>query len=417
MGNAVMAVVLCLLILMSSYFSATETAFNSLNVLRVRSEANNGNKKSRLVLTLLDRYDSLLSTILIGNNIVNITSTSLATLLFVRWLGDAGVSVSTIVMTVLVLIFGEITPKSLAKESPEAFAKFSAPVIRVLILLLTPLNWAFGQWKKLLSRLFRVGKKDGATSEELMTMVDEMQNEGGIDEQEGQLIRAAIEFNDLDAADVLTPRVDLVAVEENDPTEEIARAFRVSGHSRLPVYSHTIDHVIGILHEKDFYSEAYQTSRSLRNVMGEVYCTLENAKISALLRQMQHRKVHMAVVVDEFGGTVGVVTLEDILEELVGDIWDEHDDADGMAEDFQLVREDVYLVDAGAGAEEFCERFGFDEPEEAVTVGGWVIEQMERIPSEGDSFFLGGRTVTVTRMEQKRILQIRLEGKPETPAE
>ncbi len=404
--SVVMIIVLCLLIMLSAYFSATETAFTSLNSLRMRNEADGGNKRAKLVLKLLDQYDALLSTILIGNNIVNITSASLATVLFIQLVGeDIGVTLSTVVMTVLVLIFGEISPKSMAKESPEAFAKFSAPIIQVLVVLFTPLNWLFGQWKKLLSRMLRVGEREGATTEELMTMVDEVQNEGGINAHEGELIRAAIEFNDLDAADILTPRVDLTAAEENDPPTEIARMFRESGHSRLPVYSRTIDHIIGILHEKDFYSASYQENRSLRDVLSEAYCTTENAKISALLREMQRRKVHMAVVVDEFGGTVGIVTLEDILEELVGDIWDEHDE---VTEEFRMVSDDEYIIDGGASAQEFCERFDFPMPADVVTVGGWVVEQMERIPEEGEQLILDGRRITVVKMEQQRVMSIRI---------
>ena len=246
--------VLILLVAFSGFFSATETAFTTINRIRLKTMAAAGSKRAALVLRMAEDYDRLLSTILIGNNIVNIASASIATVVFVRFLGDKGVTISTVVMTVVVLIFGEISPKSLAKQNAESFAMLAAPLLRVFLVVFKPLNWLFLQWKKLLNRVFRPRADTGMTGEELKVMVDEVQSGGSIDEHEGELIRSAIEFNDLDVEDILTPRVQVVAVEERDTLEEISDKFLQNGYSRMLVYRHTIDTLLGVIHEKDFYT-------------------------------------------------------------------------------------------------------------------------------------------------------------------
>ena len=312
---------------MSAYFSATETAFSSLNRIRIKNMADKGNKRAALVLKLSSDYDRLLSTILIGNNIVNIASASLSTLLFVRFLGeDMGASVSTAVTTVVVLIFGEVSPKSIAKEAPESFAMFSAPLLNGFALLLTPLNFLFKQWKKVLSRLFGTASNQTITEEELITIVEEAQQGGGIDSQEGELLRNAIEFNELKAADILTPRIDITGISADASPEKIASVFAATGFSRLPVYQGSIDNITGILYQKDFYNSVYGTDKAIESIIRPALYITRHRKISLLLKELQASKLHIAVVIDEFGGTVGIVTLEDILEELVGEIWDEHDE-------------------------------------------------------------------------------------------
>ena len=278
---------LALLILMSAYFSATETAFSSFNRIRIKNLAGNGNKRAKSVLLLSEDYDVLLSTILIGNNIFNITSASVATVLFTRYLGNKGVTISTIVMTILILIFGEISPKSLAKESPEKFAMFSVPVLKIFIFILRPLNFLFRQWKKLLSKIFKIEDDRSITEEELLTIVDEVQNEGGIDEEEGELIRSAIEFNDLDVNDVLTPRVDLVAIDIEYSDEEIDRLFYESGFSRMPVYEDNIDNIIGVIHEKNFHRYLKDSDQTLRDIVNPVIWATPTMKISKLLKLLQ----------------------------------------------------------------------------------------------------------------------------------
>ena len=325
------------LVIFSAFFSATETAFSTLNRVRIKTMAENGDFRAQRVLSLSDRYDNLLSTILVGNNIVNIGLASIATVFFVNLIGSEGATVSTAVITVVVLIFGEISPKSLAKESPERFAMFAAPVLRVLMILLTPVNFLFAQWKKFLSRVFVHRDDRKVTEDELLTIVQEAENEGGINEQESGLIRNAITFNDREARDVLVPRVDLEAVDQKDSKEKIAQMFAKTNYSRLPVYEESIDHIKGILLEKDFHNRAYQTDVPVTAILKPAVFVGESIKIRSLLQLLQQNKSHMAVVADEYGGTVGIVTMEDILEELVGEIWDEHDE---VIQEIQKISDD-----------------------------------------------------------------------------
>lgn len=393
-------------IIMSAYFSATETAFSSLNRIRIKNMAEKGNKKAGLVLRLSENYDSLLSTILIGNNIVNIASASLATVLFVKLLGDeAGPSVSTAVTTVVVLVFGEISPKSIAKESPERFAMFSAPVIRLFQILLTPFNFLFGQWKKLLSLIFRTEEKRSITEEELLTIVEVAEQEGGIDEQESNLIRSAIEFSEIEAMDVLTPRIDLTAVPLDASKDDIAQVFAASGFSRLPVYEESIDHIVGIIYQKDFYNQIYRTEKGVSSIIRPAYYITKWKPIGELLRELQKQKSHMAVVLDEFGGTVGIVTMEDILEELVGEIWDEHDE---VVEEMEKVSEAEYIVRGSANAEKLFEMLGIDSEPEAVTASGWVMDEMSCVPKAGDEFAFEGYRVKVLEMNGRRVEKIQI---------
>ncbi|MCI8870313.1 MAG: HlyC/CorC family transporter [Lawsonibacter sp.] len=402
-----MIAALVVLVALSGYFSATETAFTSLNRIRLKTWADNGDRRAARALKLAERYDSLLSSILIGNNIVNNAATTISAVLFIDLVGKAnGPAVSAAVLTVVILIFGEVTPKSLAKESPEAFAMSAAPLLGLFMVILTPANFLFTQWKRLLSRVFHKTGEDGITEEELVGMVDQAENEGGLDEHESDLIRNAIEFNDLEVSEILTPRVDLEAIEEGADMEQAAARFAQSGYSRLLVYRETIDSIVGVIHEKDFYAARYRGETSLRALCSDVICTTGNTKISQLLRVLQTRKAHMAVVVDEYGGTVGIVTLEDILEELVGEIWDEHDE---VIELFRKQPDGSYLIACSAGLDDMYDLFSVKGACGAATVSGWVMEQVGRVPEEGDRFQAEGLDVTVTRVEHRRALEIRVE--------
>ncbi len=397
-------------VVMSAYFSATETAFSSLNRIRIKHMAEKGDKRARLVLRMSENYDSLLSTILIGNNIVNIACASLATLLFVDWLGsDAGPSVSTAVTTVVVLIFGEVSPKSIAKESPEAFAKFSAPLLNVLMFVLTPFNFLFGLWKKLLSLIFRSSDSQAVTEEELLTIVDEAEQEGGIDTQEGSLIRNAIEFTETEAIDVLTPRIDLTAVSVDDSKEDIAAIFAETGYSRIPVYRDSIDHIIGILYQKDFHNYVYHTDKDIASIIRPAIYVTGNKLIGELLQDLQKSKSHLAVVMDEFGGTVGIVTMEDILEELVGEIWDEHDE---VVEEIKQTGENEYEVLGNTNVQKLFERLDIDKELDVVTVSGWVMAELARIPEVGDTFQYENVSVRVLAMDGKRVEKIKVVVTP-----
>lgn len=409
-----MIVALVILIALSAYFSATETAFTSLNRIRLKNRAEDGDKRAQRALAMAEQYDKLLSTILIGNNIVNIAATTIATVLFTKWFHEYGPAVSTVALTVIILVFGEISPKSLAKESPERWAMTAAPLLRVFTVILYPLNILFGLWKKLLNVLFHKEEEDGITEEELVGMVDQAETEGGLDEHESDLIRAAIEFNDLEVSEILTPRVDLVAVEESASDEEVARVLAESGYSRLPIYKESIDNIIGVIHEKDFYAARYRGLKHLSEIMGSVIYTTGNTKISDLLRILQKNKAHMAVVVDEYGGTEGIATLEDILEELVGEIWDEHDE---VIESFRKQEDGSYLIQCSASLDDMYDLFQLKGECDASTISGWVMEQMGRVPEQGDHFRAEGLDVTVTQVEQRRVMEIRVSVLPEEEEE
>lgn len=407
--------VLCVLILLSAYFSATETAFSSLNRIRVKNMAAEGNKRAELTLKLCDMYDNLLTTILVGNNIVNILSSSLATALFCIYFPKNGIAVSTAVMTIVVLIFGEIVPKSMAKEKPEQFAMFSAPFINALNLLFTPITFLFAQLKRGISAVFKLNNEDTITEAELLTIVEEAQSEGGIDENEGDLIKSAIEFYDLDVGDILIPRVEVVAVDIDDSKEVIEKVFEETRFSRLPVYRDTIDNIVGIINYKDFQYRVMDKGHSLDDIITQPVYALEHMKISNLLKMLQQKKSHLAVVTDEYGGTVGVVTLEDIIEELVGEIWDEHDI---IIEEVFKVDDNTYRISSNAGIDTIDELFGIEIESESATVGGWVTEVLERIPEKGDSFKQDGLTVTVSDADERRVLEITVTLNPEeTPEE
>ena len=420
-STSVLIIIFC--VLFSGYFSATETAFSSLNRIRIKNLAEKGDKKAKLVLDLLENFDSLLSTILIGNNIVNIACASVATLLFVRLLGEEqGPSVATLVITIVVLVFGEVTPKSIAKENPEKFAMFAAPFLNLLMIILTPFNFLFIQWKKLVSRIFHTETEHSITEEELLTIVEEAEQEGRIDEQESSLIRSAIEFSEQEAIDILTPRIDIVGVPYDATKEEIAAVFTDTNYSRLPVYKETMDHIVGIIYQKDFYNVVYDKGGNIESIIRPALYITESKKIGELLQELQHKKSHIAIVLDEYGGTTGIVTLEDILEELVGEIWDEHDE---VINEIEKVSETEYIVHGSTNLEDLFEALDMGrkideevEEMEVVTVSGWVMEEvLERIPSKGDVGTWQNLEVTVLEMDENRVEKIKLVINEEAASE
>lgn len=420
MNTSVGIVIIVICLILSAFFSSTETAFSSLNRIRVKSLAEKGDKRAALVLKLSDQYDKLLSTILIGNNIVNIASASVATVLFIRWFDEeTGPTISTIVTTVIVLIFGEISPKTLAKESPELFARFSAPIIQVLIYILTPINFLFVQWKKLLSLVFKTSEDTSISEEELLTMVDEAESEGGIDEEEGDLIRSAIEFSDVEVVEIFTPRVNIVGIAEDTDNQAIAKLFKETGFSRLPVYRDSIDNIVGIIHEKDFYNEIAPTNRSIDLIVKPPIFVAKTMKIGELLKMLQKNKSHIAVVADEYGGTLGIVTLEDVLEELVGEIWDEHD---RVVEQFWKTGSHEYLARGAADFEDILANFGYEDDEIAdtyTTVNGWMIDQLEHIPKQGESLCYKNLDFVVQDADDRHVTLIKVveHEKDQVPAD
>ena len=399
--SSIAAMVIC--VILSGYFSATETAFSSVNRTRLKAMAEKGDKKAELALRLAEDYDKLISTILIGNNVVNIALASIGTLFFVDLLGDRGATVSTAVITVVVLIFGEITPKSIAKDYPEKFAMFSAPFINMLIVLLTPLNFIFGLWKKLVGMIFKGETDSGMSQEELLLLVDEVQQDGAIDESEGELLRNAIEFGDLEARDILTHRVDLEAVPTDATKEQVAALFTESRFSRLLVYEDSIDKIVGVIHQKDFYTGTGIVDAPLKEIMTEPLYIHQTEKVDDLLQLLRTNKSHMAIVIDEYGGTMGIVTMEDILEELVGEIWDEHDE---IEEPIQKIDDTTYILDGSVTLDDFCDQFDVKSDSDSVSLGGWVMDQMECIPDEGDSFEYENLTITVSKTDDHRVEEI-----------
>ena len=408
MSNTTIIVIIAVCLLFSAYFSATETAFSSANLTRLRMLAEKGNRRAALVCRQLERYDRLLSTILIGNNIVNIAMASLATALFVKSFGDAGATLSTVVVTVVVLIFGEISPKSIAKDCAEDWAMTAAPFLQLMIWLLMPLNAAFSLWKKLLARVFHLDPDSRMSPEELLMLVNEVQQDGSIDKDEGDLLKNAIGFSDQEAQDILIHRVDLAALPVTASKEEVAELFTETKYSRLLIYREDIDHIIGTVHQKDFYVGCGVTNKPLEEILSPPVFVMENEPISLLLKKLQQSKMQMAVVVDEYGGTCGIVTMEDILEELVGEIWDEHDEEEVF---IRKTGPRTYLVDASMDFDDFAEFFHLSVETEMSSVSGWVMEKFDRVPEVGDRFVSDGLWVLVTRVDNHRTgeIQVTLE--------
>ena len=408
-GSIIQIISLVVLILLSAFFSATETAFSAMNRIRLKSMANDGNKRAAATLKLSEDFDRLLSTILIGNNLVNISATSIATVLFIDILKgnvSLGSTLATTVITVVVLVFGEITPKSLAKESPEAFAMTSAPFAKFFIILLYPVNILFMGWKKLVFLIFKPKHDSGDTEEELLTIVEEAESEGDMQKSEVELIRNAIEFNDIEVGDILCPRVEVEAVSVDTPWEEIDTMFRRTGYSRLPVYKETVDDISWVINQKDFYMSG---KKNIKSIMKPIQFVVPTMKISELLIKLQKTKSHLAAVVDEYGGIEGIVTMEDVIEELVGEIWDEHDE---VVEEIKEIGESEYRVLCSCSLDDMFEKFGIEEEPDISTVGGWVIDEMKRLPKTGDEFDFMNLHVTISKCDSRHVLEITVKVLP-----
>ena len=378
-GQYILAIIV--LVFFSGLFSAIETAYSVANKIRLKNMYSDGEEKAGEVLKVLENFDRFLVTALIGNNVVNIITATVGTLLFTMWVGTNGPTVSTAVITVLVLVFGEITPKSLAKQFPERVAMYTVGFVKFVQVLLTPITWLMLGWQWIVSKVIHIEEDDSDIADELITMVDEAEKDGDLEEHESDLISAAIEFNDLEVMDVFT---------------------------RLPVYESSIDHIIGVIHEKDFYELIYRNQTSLRKIVKPVVYTSPNTKISQLLKKLQTNKTHMAVVLDEFGGTDGIITVEDIIEELVGEIWDEHD----IVEEFYTkINDTTYLIKGDAEVDDMFDRFDIeddDEDEGYISVSGWVIYRLGHIPEVGESFDYKNLHVTVTEADQRTVLQVKV---------
>ena len=405
----ILVAILIVCVALSAFFSASETAFTSANKVKLKALTQNGSKRAKVALALAEDYDRLITTILIGNNIVNIAASSLAMSLFLVLLNNQAnlaTTVSTVVMTVVILIFGEVSPKAIAKESPENLAMTFGPVLKVLCTIFTPFALFFSALKRILTKAFKTEEEESFIEEELKTMVDEAQSEGDMDAHEGELIRSAIEFNDdRDVLSVLTPRVDVTAIEDTATMDEAAEIFRSSGYSRLPVFHEDMDHVVGILNEKDFYLMQHKGCTDITQIMKPPVYAPTTLKLSKLLKLFQAQKTHQIIVLDEFGGTEGIVTMEDVLEELVGEIWDEHDDVE---EDTVSMDDGSHLVDGSMQLSELLNMLGVEDIYNAETVGGFAAEVLGIIPFVGAEFETDEVRGLVTQMERRRVVQVRV---------
>ena len=399
------------LILMSGFFSSTETAYSCASKLKLRTLSSGGNKRAKKVLELAeDNYDKFISSVLVGNNIVNLSASTLSTIFFAKLIADGNTSalVSTAVITIAVLIFGEITPKFIAKACPEKLALYFYPLIKLFYYVFYVFNFLFAGWKWLISKVFRFKEDDVVTEDEIMTIVEEAEEDGTLKTEETKLIRSVIEFDDLEVGDIFVPRVNVVAVDVASTMEEIRKVFDHEGYSRIPVYKDSIDTIIGTIHQKDFYCAYLKGKKGIDGIMQNALYTTEHIKISDLLSQLQKQKVHIAIVLDEYGGTLGLVTLEDILEELVGEIYDEHDEEVNY---FKSVDDKTFIIAGNAPIADTFEFLGLEGEEdnfEASTVSGWVIEKVEEIPHAGKKFSHRNLDVEVMKSTVKKVLQIKV---------
>ena len=412
MVNPFLYVVVVILIMFSAFFSGTETAFASVSRIRLKYRAQNGDKRAQTALKVLDRFDDALSAILIGNNIVNIGSASLATTIFTIYFGESlGPTISTVAMTLLVLTFGEILPKTIAKENAESMALAVASVLLAIMTVFKPLVWFFVQLKSLVMRFFKASDSSPTmTEEELKYMIEEIEDEGVLEEHESELIQSAMEFTDITVSEIITHRVDVVAVEVTEPIENIKQLFLTERFTRLPVYDKNIDNILGIIHDKDFFREYLQNpSFSLSVIMKEVLFVPPKKRISELLKDFQKSKSQMAVVTDQFGGTLGIITVEDILEELVGEIWDEDEE---IVTEYTQIGENRYLVSGDMKVDDFFQEILPDDnpyENESSTISRWVMEKMEKVPEPGEGFSDEIVDLTVREAEDQRILQVEIQ--------
>lgn len=414
-------VLIIILIAMSAFFSASETAISSVNRIRLKSMAENGSKGAARALKILTKYDKALTTILIGNNIVNIATSSISTILCIQLVGETyGSLVSTVAVTIIVLIFGEVMPKGLAKDHAEGVCIGVSAVITFLMLIFTPFSSFFILLKKAMAKLFHKKKSVSVTEEELMAIIDEIEDEGVLEEQESDLVRSALQFDEITADEIITPRVRIVAVEVNDSAEEVHAKFLKEQYSRMPVFEKNLDNIVGIINEKDFITAYDQKGAelSVRELIQETIYVPSMQKISEVLRVMQKRKCHMSVVLDQHGGTLGIVTMEDLLEELVGEIWDESDEVKSPVTVRGDGEFDIYGEVSLNSLRRFLESrdIELEIDSEAHTVAGWVLELFGSIPKTGDTTETEELALEVLDAAELRVNKVRLTLK-EKPQE
>jgi len=417
----ILSAIILLLVMASAFFSSSETAYSSSSRIRLKSYADNGSKKAKRAYYIYEHYDKALSTILVGNNIVNIAASALATLLFVSFFGEAsGTVLSTVVLTIIILIFGEVLPKNIAKENSEKIAMGFSGILYFLMVILTPVTFLLLKLSDLAKKLASRGKTDkepSVTEDELKYIVESIEDEGVLEEQESELVQSALEFDEKTAYDILTPRVDMTAIAENESADKIRQIILNERYSRIPVYRDSVDNIIGILHTRD-YLEALLTTDSpkLTDLIQPAYFIYRSKKLSSLLADFKYKRLHIAIVTDDYGGTLGMVTMEDLLEQLVGDIWDEDEEVENR---IQKLGDHRYEISGDCHIDELLELLEKDDKyieTESKSVGGWVTEQLGDIPESGAELNYKDLTIRVKKVEDNRITAIVVyDGTPETP--
>lgn len=394
-------------IALSAFFSSAEAAFSAVNKMRLKHDAGEQVDDSRRTFYIADHLEEVMLTAVVANHFAKMVAVVLSVKIAGTLFGEAvSLWIGALVITVLLLIFSEIVPKTIAEEHAESVALKYAGIMYVLMKAMFPLTWLFARLKgKLVRRLTDGMISPSMTEEEIKEMIDLSEEEGVIDNKEKELVHRSLDFNDILVGEIFTPRIDMIAVEVNDSVEKIRDVFLQERYSRVPVYEDDIDHVIGILSESDFLSQLVQQKEvNIRALLRKPLFVVESMKIADLLPALQKSKVHMAIVVDEFGGTAGLITLEDIIEQIVGEIWDEHDDAIKV---IQRIDDYSYEMNAELPLDEFCEFMNIDEPESSShTLGGWVFELLERIPTGGETVQYGPLTLTVRQVENRRIRKV-----------
>lgn len=414
-GTGVYWLILVICVAFSAIFSSAETAFSSVNLIRMKSYASQENKRAKRVLRLSKDYNSILTAILIGNNIVNIAASSIGTVIFTSYFGASGPAISTVALTVIILIFGEVMPKSIAKDKAEAVSMTSSGFLQVLTVLFKPFIFLFNGLKKLTEKFTKSEAQPSVTEQELKVIVEEIESEGVLEDHESQLVRSALDFDETTAEEVLVPRVDIVSVSISAGVEEIKQLFLTERYSRVPVYERSIDNIVGVLYEKDFFRAYIQRESGpfdLRGLLQQPLFIPPQTKISDLLKQIQSVRAHMAVVTDQYGGVEGIVTLEDVLEELVGEIYDEDEE---IVEDVQRVEPGRFLVNPDMAVEDLFEEIGYvpkSFASESNTVGGWVFELLEHIPAQGEKAAFEDLELTVAAISEQRIRSLEVRVRP-----
>ncbi len=412
-------IIIVFLVAFSAMFSGCETAFSTVNRVRLKNKASQGDTRAGKALRIAENFDDSLTTILIGNNIVNIASTSISTVLFTDLFGSKGIGIATVVMTVVVLIFGEILPKTFAKENSEKCSLFFAGALSALIFIFTPVVFIFTTIKNFVSKLYSdPDKAPSVTEDELHYIIDEIEEEGVLEESESDLVKSALDFDETVVSEILTPRVKIVGVELNTDIEEIKRVFLTEMYSRLPVYEKTIDNIVGIITQKDFFKMIFEGRNDIQKIIQDVIFISEFKPINDALHEMQRSKTHMSVIIDQYGGTKGIITMEDIIEELVGEIYDENDE---VISPMTKTADDTFDISGELAVSEMLETLEYPEDyirTNATTVSGWIMELTGHIPKEGEIIQSDCFEIKIAEMNENKIVKLELKiVRPEKPYE